>query len=35
MQERLIELLNIIRQEVNPTSEALEALQEMDKILEG
>lgn len=31
--ERLVELLNIIRQEVKPTPEVLEALQEMDKIL--
>ena len=33
MEERLIELLDIVRQEVNPTPEVLEALQEMDMIL--
>ena len=34
MKERLIELLDIIRQDVNPTDKVLEALQEMDAILE-
>jgi len=33
MIERLKELLDILRQEVNPTPEVLEALQEMDEIL--
>jgi len=34
MIEQLKELLDIVRQEVNPTPEALQALQEMDMILD-
>lgn len=34
MKERLIKLLDIVRQNVSPTPEVLAALQEMDMILE-